>query len=318
MEEIANRLLPSFEEHFKEPSHFNLFTTLRYHPGLYPMESHTPLLDAIDEIPLPESMFFLLEYHIEKLLRSAEYFEFNSHYVTKEDILLGLTDCLNGKDRLLSHRIRIVLNKYGDLTFSPVKLPPDNLLVTDAIQTNFDIQNIGPIAPIHLNGSSKLSLLPNMLPISTDPLTDPWIIHLAPNPIIPNQFTSFKTTHREIHNHFRDLFNLPIPGKPSLKEREFTNPEDVLLYTSTNQVLETTIASIAVHRLIINPINGSREWGWLTPPLSIGCQDGSVRKWLIENGEIREGMVELKSIKNGEIIMVFNAVSGIRYGQIRM
>lgn len=319
MEEIADRLVPVLESHFTDPDHFEVFTTLRYHPGLFPIESPTPLLDAIDETPIPESMFFLLAYHVAKLQRSGEYFNFNLDNVTKEYILLGLANCLNDKDRLISYRIRIVLNSHGDITFTPVALPPDNLLVTNVTNTNFDIQNIGLIDAIKFKGNSKLTLPANMLPISTDPVTEPWIIHVAPTSIIPNQFTSFKTTHRDMHNHFRALYNLPIPGKTNTTNTEggFTNMQDVLLYTSSNHVLETTIASIAVHRLIIHPTNGKREWGWLTPPLSTGCQDAAVRRWLIDNSKVQEQIIDLKSIKNGEIIMVFNAVSGIRFGQIR-
>lgn len=315
-EEIGGRLAPVIARHFENPPHFNLFTTLRFHPGLYPMDSPVPMLDAIDAIPLPQCMFFLLQYHLEKLQRSAKYFDFPSGSLSMENIILGLTECLQDKDRLISYRIRVVLNKYGDLTFTPAELPVDNHLVTCVPQTNFDLQNVGPIRGIE-NGVN-LTLAPNMLPLSTDPLTEPWIIHVSPEAVIPNQFTSFKTTNRELHNHHRGLLGLPLPGHAPDAPSAYSNPQDVLLYTNTHHVLETTIASIAVHRLIIHPTNGTRQWGWLTPPLSSGCQDAAVRRWLLDSGAVEESMIDVRSLKEGEIIMVFNAVSGIRLGQIKL
>lgn len=308
---VASRLAEVMEQHFEEPETFELFTTLRYDPGLHQLNSHHVMLE---EHLIPEYMFFLLDYHIEKLQRSSSYFEFNNTNLTKENILFGLTNCLSGKDRLVSYRIRIVLKKNGELSFTPVEVPIENILVMEVPKTNFDLHNFLYMPP--LPSETGLKLGANKLPIVTNPISDPWIIHLAETPILPNQFTSFKTTHREIFNRFREEYNLPIPGKPHVTQSELKNTQDVLLYNHSNQVMETTIASIAVHRLITHPTNGTKQWCWVTPPLSTGCQDGSVRRWLLDEGEIIESMIELSSINHGEIILVFNAVSGVRLGQI--
>jgi len=112
LDKLADDLTPKLEVNFDEPDHFDVFTTLRYTTGLYPSESHIPLLDAIDQRPLPESLFFLFHYHYEKLKTSGTYFGFDLTNFSENLLLSELTKVLEDKDRLNSYRIRVVLNGY--------------------------------------------------------------------------------------------------------------------------------------------------------------------------------------------------------------
>lgn len=106
-------------------------------------------------------------------------------------------------------------------------------------------------------------------------------------------------------------------------------PFDVILYNEDREVMETTIANIAVETE--NEETGELEW--ITPPASSGrlsflviiavgtkiqvaliCSDqsglalgllrGTMRRKLLESGEIREGVVTLNDLKKA--VMVCN------------
>lgn len=89
---------------------------------------------------------------------------------------------------------------------------------------------------------------------------------------------------------------------------------DVLLYTPDLLLTETTIRNIALRRL-----SDSGSHVWLTPPLSTGCLSGVMRRYLLEQGKIveaRDGELSKKDVKQGDVVLVFNAVEGVRLGKV--
>lgn len=83
-------------------------------------------------------------------------------------------------------------------------------------------------------------------------------------------------------------------------------PEDVVLYRSNGQVMETSIRNIAFWR-------GGR---WVTPSLQAGCLPGVTRRLLVEEGKIAEGEILITDLKVGEFFLLFNAVEGARLGEL--
>lgn len=330
IETIANSLVPSFNSQYDNNEEFSIFTTLRYDPLIY-SDNSVPLLDAIDENPLNASLFFLFNYHLEKLQRSGEFFSFkNINGLTESVLLRHLTNALQSKDRLTPHRIRITINREGE-----VDLTIGQISIDDPIITVFPKPN-APIPPVDWSSNelqkndneSPITIQSSSLSVATIPYTLPYVVYVYPEFITPIPQTSFKTTIRDLHNKARAYFSIPAPGHPP--KGKYTNTQDVLLKTGTKSntsYLETSICSVFFHRLLTHPTNGSQSWAWVTPPLASGCQDGATRRWILDSFsgskidnknecEVKEGYVG--DLKDGEIIMVVNALRGIRLGIVKL
>ncbi len=85
----------------------------------------------------PDTGFFLLTEHLERLCDSAEYFNFN---LDEEVVQSKLED--ESKSWSGPMRVRLLLGKTGDVTIQAVPLPPDNPLKTIKLaSTNIDSGN---------------------------------------------------------------------------------------------------------------------------------------------------------------------------------
>lgn len=57
----------------------------------------------------------------------------------------------------------------------------------------------------------------------------------------------------------------------------------------------------------------------MTPPESSGCLPGVLRRWLLEQGRIkeaREGVLTRDSVVDGECVLLMNGVRGCELGRI--
>jgi len=74
--------------------------------------------------------------------------------------------------------------------------------------------------------------------------------------------------------------------------------EEVVLRNSRNEITETTIANIVI--------------GWdgelITPPLESGLLPGTFRQYLLERGEIREGVITVEMLNQADEIYLINSV----------
>ena len=95
-----------------------------------------------------------------------------------------------------------------------------------------------------------------------------------------------KTTARDVYDHAR-------AGLP--------HDMDALLSNKRGEITETTIANIAV----------KRGDAWITPRLSCGLLPGTMRAQLLDDGEVKEGVVRQEDLSPGELIRCFNAVRGV-------
>ena len=108
---------------------------------------------------------------------------------------------------------------------------------------------------------------------------------MAPVPVNPNQRWLFhKTTRRQVY----DAARAACPGA-----------DDVLLWNEQGEVTETTIANV-VARL------GGRL---VTPPLSCGLLPGTLRAWLLDQGQVIEQVIRLDELAGCELYRI-NALRG--------
>ena len=82
--------------------------------------------------------------------------------------------------------------------------------------------------------------------------------------------------------------------------------DDVVLVNERGEVVETTIANLAVRM----------EGEWLTPPLDAGCLPGVYREELIDQGALREQALTVGDLVEADEVAVVNSVQGWRAGKL--
>jgi len=113
-----------------------------------------------------------------------------------------------------------------------------------------------------------------------------WTLKTADSPVdLTNPLIYHKTTKREMYNRFRT---------------EQPEADDVILWNKKGEVTETTICNI------VAVLNGTAY----TPPVSSGLLGGTLRKELLEKGEIKERIITLDDLANAEEIYLINSVRG--------
>jgi para-aminobenzoate synthetase/4-amino-4-deoxychorismate lyase len=107
---------------------------------------------------------------------------------------------------------------------------------------------------------------------------------LAPEAIdAQDPFLYHKTTHRAVYER---------------AAATKSDCDDTILWNAEGEVTESTIANLAAL------INGE----WVTPPIRCGLLPGTMRRHLLEQGKIVEGVITKKALGQAEEIALFNSV----------
>ncbi len=93
----------------------------------------------------------------------------------------------------------------------------------------------------------------------------------------------------------------------------FEAPQEVLLYNTANQVTEGSITNLAFKTTDLK----TGDELWITPPLASGCLCGVVRHLLLTKGLITEKQVNLKDVKIGDEVLLFNGLQGVVKGIVK-
>ncbi|KAG0055606.1 hypothetical protein BGZ83_008040 [Gryganskiella cystojenkinii] len=131
-----------------------------------------------------------------------------------------------------------------------------------------------------------------------------------------NIYLQHKTTEREVYNAARKrlgikklladmlllcnalltvscYFSLCTDLGPITAPIDASTPFDVILYNEENQIMEASIANIAIE--LENPATSKLEW--ITPPASSGLLCGTMRRKLLEEGKIHERVITVDELK---------------------
>lgn len=292
LENISNKIFKKYFEHnysFSNDDSFQIFTTLRYDPLTYNNETIN-LLEAINSDLLDKSFFFQLQGHVDKLRRSGDFFGFPTKNLSIDILLFHLSKALSSIDKLIAHRIKISIDKNGNYSIDYAPLPQTHILSTK-------VPNYDEFQKIPENSTV---LIPRYLQEWKG-----WLIYLDKQQSQPTPFTSFKTTKREVYNNERARFNI-IPG----------DNREVLLQDNNNNILEGSITSVAFWRQVKNPLTNEISFKWVTPNLANGCMDGVIRKWLIDNGSIVEGIIPVNELQDGEYVLLLNGLMGVKVAKL--
>ncbi|MDA3957599.1 aminodeoxychorismate synthase component I [Oceanispirochaeta sp.] len=113
-----------------------------------------------------------------------------------------------------------------------------------------------------------------------------WTIKSAKTPIDhKNPLVYHKTTRREFYKEFR---------------AQWPEADDVLLWNEKREVCETTVCNIIA------------VWGGdsFTPPRTSGLLGGTLRREMLESGEIKERVITLDELVTADEIYLINSVRG--------
>ena len=132
---------------------------------------------------------------------------------------------------------------------------------------------------LHRDGRVELQAQPldASIPVPLRVGLAPWAVASG------DAFLYHKTTRREVYDRAREL-------RPDC--------DDVLLYNERNELTESCMANVVV----------MRDGQGVTPPVSCGLLNGTYRAFLIERGEIREGVVRLDELPRAERLFLINSV----------
>jgi para-aminobenzoate synthetase/4-amino-4-deoxychorismate lyase len=202
------------------------------------LKKETPDFDLIESFLWEEDKgYFLMDRHMKRLKRSAEYFGFDLDMAEVEDRLMKDVASMEGQNC----KVRLHVNRTGHV-------------------------------------------LVERTPIGRKGVAHAWKVKLSDQKVKSDDpFLYHKTTIRGVYERAR------------LTARGY---DDVLLWNERGEVTESTVANVVVSR------NGTK----VTPPVQCGLLPGIFREWLIDNGDIEEGIVGIEDLKEAEEVFLINSV----------
>jgi len=234
----------------------------------------TPDFELLESILWePENGYFLLERHLSRLKRSAEYFGFVVNLPEIKRCLTEQAKRMAGED---------------EQNYLPTPSTIDHHLSAIVPST----QGLGTTAEPSTMRSFKLRLRvtdEGKVAIEREPLSDttsmrPWRVTLAEHSIdSKNPFLYHKTTNRVVYDRAR----LSAAGY-----------DDILLWNEHGEITESTMANVVIER----------DGKLVTPPVKCGLLPGLFREWLLDHGEIEEGIVTVEDVRNAERLFLINSV----------
>jgi branched-subunit amino acid aminotransferase/4-amino-4-deoxychorismate lyase len=125
-----------------------------------------------------------------------------------------------------------------------------------------------------------------------------YTVYLDNTPTTPSEFTSYKTTRREHYNAARDRAGIKSRGEN----------KEVIMFNDEGQIMEGSVSCVGFWR----------DGSWLLPPLSSGGLAGVDRRWLLEQGKVKEGNLTKDDVKEGEYVLLTNGWIGAQLGKLRL
>ncbi|KAF9322500.1 hypothetical protein BGZ91_004270 [Linnemannia elongata] len=223
----------------------------------------------------PKEGVFLLDYHCDRMIASAKelaVFFSNNQEAFLQDLIPTRSE--------ISNKLDVAIRNAGKNTRQRLRV----LLDFDGAIT---------IQSSHLPSETKSFQDSSILVVLDKQATHS-----------DNMFLKHKTTEREVYNEARTRLGLGPVGAPMGDNVPF----DVIMYNEEGEVMEATIANVAIE--VENPETGALEW--ITPPLSSGLLNGTMRRKLLETGELKERVITVSELKKaaaeGRRIKCFNSV----------
>lgn len=182
---ISTEVLPNVE--------FEILSTIRFDMTLAPPPN------ASQEIP--EECFFLVRLHHKRMEYTLQFFRWQIE-IPFDHLLSELRAAVSGLDLTQAYKLRVLINKEGQLIVETSGVPP------------------------RLNLFSGLTINPG----------PEYVVFLDSDSIMVSPFTSFKTTYRAVYNASRNRTLQTGPHAPPLQEVLLYNPRNELTEGSITNI----------------------------------------------------------------------------------
>ena len=217
----------------------------------------------------PEGEFFLLNEHLNRLARSAEYFDFavDRERVEKRLVEAG-EDCRGG-----ACKVRLLVSKDGTVNIQATPL-------TSPVDSESDM----PV--IHVALAQK--------PVDS---TDIFLYHKTTcRHVYTDALAAFhKTGEKRQKASMGDVSN--IHGRSS-HENATVWLDDVILWNERGEVTESCLANVVIRR----------DGQLVTPPVTSGLLAGTFREHLLARGAVTEAVITVDELKKADEIYLVNSV----------
>ena len=128
-------------------------------------------------------------------------------------------------------------------------------------------------------------------------------VFVSPITTTPSLFTSHKTTNRAQYDQVRSL--IPATSNHSDEQRS-TRFAEILLINRNAEIMEGSITTPYFFR----------AGEWITPRAQCGGNLGTTRRYALEAGLCKEGIVTRESVQRGEKVVLSNGVRGFGWGYV--
>ncbi|KAI9136967.1 aminotransferase [Paraphysoderma sedebokerense] len=229
--------------------------------------------------------FYLLQDHINRIFSAVDFF-----YESSLQKLFNLPSSTN-PDKVRSELIRLESEWRKEFPSQSSFRKRIRLLLSPNGTFRIESTNLVPSTPL-------------LLPLPTTPFQqltqqfetiEPKIIVLGTQPVDQaDVFLRYKTTNRKVYDDARNR-HISKTDSPIF---------DVLLYNQYNEITECCIANIALKipsTKLVTHLQQSTDSNpvtfiWVTPLLSCGLLNGTLRNQLVQNGDVIEQVVSVEML----------------------
>lgn len=255
----------------------------------------------VDLYPIFYNRFLLLGEHYKRLNLSLEFFKWGSHIPLQlllDKLIEALPEHSDVSD--MQQKISLLLNESTCYKMRVLVSKSGRMRVeAHPLTRPADLGNFPSPSTYFMN-----TILGAFLPSSSKV----WNVFVDTETLSVSPFTTFKTTYRDHYNAARERLQEMASNYGQSTHNE------VLVFNDAYQLMEGSITNVAVIRHKDDDANQIR---FVTPPLSSGCLCGTMRHYLLRKRLIDEYPIDVRDLREGDKVILFNGVMGCVKGIIR-
>lgn len=257
--------------------------------------------NAADLYPVFYNRFLLLGEHYKRLNFALQFFKWGTHVPLQlllDKLIEALpehSDVSNNEEKMSlllnessCYKMRVLVSKSGRMR---VEAHP--------LARSTDLGQFPNPSSYFIN-----TILSAFLPESSTV----WNVFIDTETLTVSPFTTFKTTYRDHYNAARKRLT-----EMASRYGQSTQNE-ILVFNDAYQLMEGSITNVAVIR---HKDDDPSQIRFVTPPLSSGCLCGTMRHYLLKKRLLDEYPIDVRDLREGDKVILFNGVMGCVKGVIR-
>jgi hypothetical protein len=204
----------------------------------------------------------------------------------------------------IHYKVRVIITpkQNGDdrLIFDVIPQSHNLVSLPDGLEIEIDFQYVGNL-PIEDESFQYLADNFTANPLTTMPLDTytSTVVKISRMSTEPSIYTRNKTTHRTPYNLVR---------KSTLSDHHAVpTEEEVLLQNPSGEVMEASCCSVFFFR----------DGVWITPAEECGGMKSVSVMYALRREWCEEGVVNVNSVRDGELVWLGNAVRGFFHGEVQ-